>query len=107
MISKINLKNNVIYGIGAPSRGAILVNYIGIDESILKGILETKGSYKIGKYLPGTKIPIILETSKLLREANYLIILSWHIKDELKKILKKNGFRGKFIIPLPVPRIEI
>tara|TARA_B100000989_G_scaffold173913_1_gene130405 strand:+ start:5045 stop:6283 length:1239 start_codon:yes stop_codon:yes gene_type:complete len=107
LISKINLKNNVIYGIGAPSRGAILANYIGIDESILKGILETKGSYKIGKYLPGTKIPIILETSKLLREANYLIILSWHIKDELKKILKKNGFRGKFIIPLPVPRIEI
>ena len=106
LIRKINLDKNVIYGIGAPSRGAILVNYLGLDENILKAILETKGSYKIGKYLPGTKIPIILETTKVLREANYLIILSWHIKDELKKILRKNGFKGKFIIPLPIPIVE-
>ena len=106
LIRKINLQKNIIYGIGAPSRGAILVNYLGLDENILKAILETKGSYKIGKYLPGTKIPIILETQKVLRKANYLIILSWHIKDELKKILKKNGFKGRFIIPLPTPFIE-
>jgi len=107
LISKINLNKNLIYGIGAPSRGAILVNYIGLDENIIKAILETNGSYKIGKYLPGTKIPIILETPKILKEADYLIILSWHIKDQLKKVLKKNGFKGKFIIPLPTPVIEI
>ena len=106
LIAKINLDKNIIYGIGAPSRGAILVNYIGLDENIVKAILETKGSYKIGKYLPGTKIPIILETPKVLRKANYLLILSWHIKDQLKKILRKNGFKGKFIIPLPSPIIE-
>jgi SAM-dependent methyltransferase len=106
LISNINLTNNIMYGVGAPSRGSILINYIGLDQNLLKGILETKGSYKIGKYLPGTKIPIILETLDVLKKANYLLILSWHIKDELKKILRKKGFKGKFIVPLPKPVIE-
>ena len=34
LITKINLDKNIIYGIGAPSRGAILVNYIGLDENM-------------------------------------------------------------------------
>tara|TARA_B100001175_G_C19113368_1_gene450841 strand:+ start:263 stop:409 length:147 start_codon:yes stop_codon:yes gene_type:complete len=37
---------------------------------------------------------------------NFLILFSWHIKNELKKNLKKKGFKGKFIIPLPYPKIE-
>ena len=40
------------------------------------------------------------------KQPNYLILFSWHIKDELKKNLRKKGFRGKFIIPLPYPKIE-
>ena len=56
--------------------------------------------------MPGTKIPIILETKKILAKADYLLVISWHVKKELKISLRKNGFRGKFIIPLPVPTIE-
>ena len=40
------------------------------------------------------------------KQPNYLILFSWHIKNELKKNLRKKGFRGKFIIPLPLPKIE-
>jgi len=106
ILSNINFDKKNIFGVGAPSRGSILINYLGLNENFIKAILETKGSYKIGKYLPGTKIPIILETKKILTKADYLLIISWHIKKELKISLRKNGFRGKFIIPLPVPVIE-
>ena len=106
LISKLKLEKKQIYGVGAPSRGAILINFIGLDENFLPAILETKGSYKIGKYLPGTKIPIVLETKNILKKADYLLLLSWHIKDELKQSIRKNGFKGKFIIPLPRPIIE-
>ena len=34
---------------------------MGLNEDILKYILEIKGSYKIGKYMPGTNIPIVNE----------------------------------------------
>ena len=33
------------------------------------------------------------------------LILAWHIADDLIKLLKKKGYKGKFIIPLPEPRI--
>ena len=55
--------------------------------------------------MPGTKIPVIEETKKLLKKANYLILFSWHIAKELIRNLKKRGFKGKFIIPLPKPKI--
>ena len=36
----------------------------------------------------------------------YLILFSWHIKRDLKKIFRKKGFKGKFITPLPKCKIE-
>lgn len=98
-------KNSLISGIGAPSRSATLINYVGLDQNIVKNIFEIKGSHKIGSYVPGTKIPVIEETEKLLKKTNYLILFSWHISKELMKNLRKRGFKGKFILPLPNPRI--
>ena len=94
-----------IAGISAPSRSSTLINFVGLDENIIECIFEVKGSKKIGKFVPGTKIPVVEEKIKLLKRYNYLIIFSWHIYKDLMKILKKKGFKGKFIIPLPKPRI--
>ena len=106
MLKKIKKKNKKIYGIGAPSRASTLINYVGLDESIIDCVLEIKGSYKIGHYIPGTKIPILEEKKLFFNQPEYIILFSWHIKDELKKNLKRKGYKGKFIIPLPNPRIE-
>jgi hypothetical protein len=105
LINKLISKNKIIYGVGAPSRAATLVNYTGLNEDIIKCILEIKGSYKIGKYMPGTRIPIYNESFIKKNKPDYLLLLSWHISKPLIKIFRKNGFKGKFIIPLPKPRI--
>ena len=106
IIKKIKGKNKTIFGVGAPSRASTLINYLSLDQDIIDCVLEIKGSYKIGNYIPGTKIPNLDEKILIKRKPNYLILFSWHIKNELKKNLKKKGFKGKFIIPLPVPKIE-
>ena len=105
VLKSIKAKNKKIYGVGAPSRAATLVNYVGLNEDILDCILEIKGSYKIGKYMPGTNIPILDENYLKNNKPDYLLILSWHIYKSLVKNLRKKGFKGKFIIPLPKPRI--
>ena len=66
---------------------------------------EIEGSYKIGNYMPGTNIPIVSEKKLYKDKPEYAILFSWHIASELIKNLKKRGFKGKFIIPLPKPRI--
>ena len=106
IIKKIKDRNKTIFGVGAPSRASTLINYLGLDKDIIDCVLEINGSYKIGHYVPGTKIPILNENILLKKKPNYLILFSWHIKDELKRNLKKKGYKGKFIIPLPKPRIE-
>ena len=105
LLDNIKSKNKVIYGVGAPSRAATLINYVGINEDIIDCILEIKGSYKIGKYMPGTNIPILNENFLKKKKPDYLLLLSWHITDVLVKNFRKKGFKGKFIIPLPNPRI--
>jgi len=35
----------------------------------------------------------------------YALILSWHYGKNVMKNLRKKGYKGKFIIPLPVPKI--
>ena len=98
-------KNTKISGISAPSRSATLINYVGLDEKIIDCIFEIKGSYKINRYMPGTKIPVKEEKASLLRKTDYLVLFSWHISKELIKNIRKQGFKGKFIIPLPKPTI--
>ena len=83
-----------------------MINYLGLDQDVVDCVLEINGSYKIGNYIPGTKIPILNENILSKNKPDYLILFSWHIKNELKRNLKRKGFKGKFIIPLPSPKIE-
>jgi hypothetical protein len=101
----IKKQGHRIYGIGAPSRASTLINYVGIDDGILDCVVEVKGSYKTGKYMPGTLIPVIEESALFEEQPEYALLLSWHIAEELMPKLTQKGFKGKYIVPLPVPRI--
>jgi len=67
--------------------------------------MEIKGSHKIGKYIPGTVIPVVEESKLYEDQPEYALLLSWHIADELAPKIRKNGFKGDFIVPLPQPHI--
>lgn len=105
LLSNIKKKGERVFGISAPSRASTLINYVGLDQDILDCVVEVKGSYKIGKYIPGTLIPVFEEKELYSKQPEYALLLSWHIAKELMPKLKDKGFRGKFIIPLPKPRI--
>lgn len=105
LLREIKKRGEKIYGISAPSRASTLINYTGLDDGILDCVLEIKGSHKIGKYIPGTLIPVLEESVLFRDQPEYVLLLSWHIADELIPKLKQKGFKGKYIIPLPAPRI--
>lgn len=105
LLFDVKKKGKRVFGISAPSRASTLINYLGLDQDILDCVVEIKGSYKIGKYIPGTKIPILEESILFKDQPDYALLLSWHIAEELMPKLKQKGFKGKFIIPLPEPRI--
>ena len=104
-LANIKKSGKRIFGISAPSRASTLINYCGIDNGILDCVCEIKGSYKIGKYIPGTLIPVVDEACLFDEQPDFALLLSWHIADELMPKLWEKGFKGQFIVPLPEPRI--
>ncbi len=99
-------KNNArIVGIGAPGRSNTLLGFTHIDKTFLDYAVEKTGSPKIGLFTPGTHIPIVDEAILFTDQPDYGLLLSWHIGEELMKKLRSLGFKGKFIVPLPVPHI--
>ncbi len=105
LLSGIKREGGRIYGISAPSRASTLINYCGLDDGVIDWVLEIKGSHKIGKYVPGTLIQIVDEAKLFEDQPEYALMLSWHIADELMPKLTAKGYRGKYIVPLPEPRI--
>ena len=105
MLRDLKEKGARIAGISAPSRASTLVNYVGLDEAIIDYVCEIPGSLKIGRYMPGTRIPVVDEARLYADQPDYAVIFSWHIADELAPKLKAKGFRGQMITPLPVPRV--
>ena len=105
LLSQIKREGRRIYGISAPSRASTLINYVGLDDGILDCVLEVQGSKKVGKYIPGTRIPVLEESKLYADQPPLVLLLSWHIASELCYNLKRRGYKGDFIVPLPEPRI--
>jgi hypothetical protein len=105
MLRDLKEKGARIAGISAPSRASTLVNYVGLDEGLIDYVCEIQGSLKIGKYMPGTGIPVVEEARLFEDQPDAALIFSWHIADELAPKLRAKGFRGQLITPLPVPRV--
>ena len=96
-----DLKNNnkTIYAYGAPVKGNTLLNYMRIDNTIIDKVVEVN-PLKIGKYTPGTNIPVTEESLEDLPD--YYLLLSHNFKDEILKKNKDLLDKGvKFIIPFP------
>jgi SAM-dependent methyltransferase len=105
LVAGLKRKGARVYGIGAPSRSSTLISYVGLDDSLIDCIMEVTGSHKLDKYMPGTRIPVLDEKKLYEDQPEYALLFSWHIADELMPILRRKGYKGGFIVPLPNPRI--
>jgi hypothetical protein len=105
LLAPIKKAGGRVYGIGAPSRASTLINYVGLDDGILDCVVEVPGSDKLDKYIPSTRVPVLAEAKLFDDQPEYALFLSWHIGEELAPKLREKGYKGRFIVPLPVPRI--
>ena len=83
-------KNFKIVGIGAAAKANTFINYMGFDADIIDFVTDVS-KFKVGKWLPLSRIPI--KDDKSLKGVKRLcvIILSWNLHKLLKpKILKIN-----------------
>ena len=94
-----------IVGVSAPAKGMTLLNYCNIDGGLLDFVTE-KSKLKVGRFTPGAHIPVLPDSELLAQQPDYALLLAWNFADEIMRNLDEFRRRGgKFIIPIPMPRI--
>lgn len=94
-------KGKTVYVYGASTKGNTLLQYFGLDHTIITAAAE-RNPDKWGKKTVGTLIPIISEEDARAAKPDYFLILPWHFLKEFKEREQEylqSG--GKFIVPLP------
>ena len=105
IILNLKKKRNKIYAIGAAPRSCVLLNSSNFSKKEISLVGEVSESLKCNKFVPGTDIMVKDENKIITDKPNYVIILAWHLKNRIIKILLKKGYKGNFIIPLPKLKI--
>src|SRR3989344_9498704 len=104
LLRKIKSEGKHIYGIGAPAKGNTLLNFCNIDNKILDCLVE-RPNMKIGKYSPGMHIKIEEESKLFAEQPEYALLLTWNLENIIIPKLRAKGYKGKFIVPVPEPRV--
>ena len=100
-IKKVKSDGKSVWAYGASTKGNTLLQYFGLDNSMIDGIAE-RSVYKFGLRTVGTNIPIYSEDHMRNEKPDYLLILPWHFISEFierESDYLNNG--GKFIVPCP------
>ncbi|KKR88698.1 MAG: hypothetical protein UW43_C0002G0028 [Candidatus Yanofskybacteria bacterium GW2011_GWA1_44_21] len=84
-----------------PGRGTVIVNYYGLDKTIMPYIAQLPQSEKVGKFMPGTHIPVVGNEIIMKERPDYVVVLAWHYGDYIMKNWRAKGLKSKFVLPLP------
>lgn len=100
LLIKLKLKKKKVVAYGAPAKGNTFLNFCVVNKDLIKFTVD-KANTKIGKYLPGSHIPIFNIKKLISYKPDYIIILPWNLKSEIKAQIKKIGIKAKFITCIP------
>ena len=98
-------QNKKVIGYGAAAKGNTLLNYCGVKNDLIDFVVD-KAPLKVGKYLPGSHIPIVTEENIKKLKPDFVVIFPWNIQEEIihqLHYIKEWG--GQFVVA--IPRLEI
>ena len=87
---------------GAAAKGNTLMNFAGIRPDMISYVVD-KNPSKQGKFMPGSRIPIVSEETIQEEHPDFVVILPWNLRDEIMQQLAYiRECNGKFITAVPV-----
>ena len=90
---------------GAAAKGNTLLNFCGVTPQDIAFVAD-RNPHKQNKFLPGTHIPVVSPEELMQAQPDYVLILPWNLRDEIRQQL--NGIEawgGRFVTPVPLARI--
>jgi SAM-dependent methyltransferase len=90
---------------GAAAKGNTLLNYAGVRQDLLPFVVDAS-PYKQGKWLPGSRIPVVDETRLREEKPDFILILPWNLRQEIMAQLDYAREWGAHFV-VAVPRLEV
>ena len=86
---------------GAPGKGNTLLNHCGVRADLLQYAVD-RNPYKHGRYLPGSRIPVLPTEELALRRPDYVLLLPWNLREELvAQLAPVRDWGGRLVVPIP------
>lgn len=90
---------------GAAAKGNTLLNYCDLDSQSIEFVVDAN-AWKQGRFLPGSRIPVLGPDHVDSAKPDYVLILPWNLRDEIAdQISHIRDWGGKFVVA--IPEIEI
>ena len=90
---------------GAAAKGNTLMNYAGIRPDLISFVVD-RNPAKQGKYMPGSRIPIVDEQRLQTAKPDYVVILPWNLQEEvIRQLAYIRAWGGQFVSAVPQLRI--
>jgi SAM-dependent methyltransferase len=105
LITDLKSKGKRIIGYGASGRATVHINFCKFGPKIIEYIVD-ESNERQGRYIPGMHIPIVPPEKLSKDNPDYALLFAYNYFDEIIK--KEKDFidrGGRFIVPLPNPRI--
>lgn len=100
-IKEAKAQGKVVCGYGASTKGNTLLQWFGLDNTLIDAIAE-RSPYKFGLKTIGTNIPILSEEEVRAMKPDYMLVLPWHFINEfVQRESEYLSSGGKFIVPCP------
>jgi C-methyltransferase C-terminal domain/Putative zinc binding domain/Methyltransferase domain len=98
-------EGKTISGYGAPGKGNTLLNYCGIRTDFIDYTVD-RNPLKQGRFLPGTRIPILCPEQLRRTQPDYVLIMPWNLADEIVEQLSYiREWGGRFVAAIPELRV--
>jgi hypothetical protein len=89
---------------GAAAKCMTMLNYCRVSTDLIAAIGDANPR-KQGMWCPGVRIPVVSPEQLLEWHPDVIVIGAWNFRDEIITSLRGRGYAGRFLVPLPVPRL--